>query len=343
VVCKTQAQSATGRVVSALENHELWPADPVVAHAWKARILALPSDLDAEKLGLDEKMFARLAASVDIIVHNGALVHNLLFATCRAVCPCRVARCKYNFGMCLGCGALLVSHTGALDDDVRSIKGRQCGRNVRVVAPRHNGTFCMCEQQTSPTRILIRVCIFVVVLVVLVVIVQVKVKPVHYVSTTSVFDTVEHKGSSRVLESDTLPTCNGLSGYPLSKWAAEKLLMAARAHGLPVAIYRPGYISGASTSGVWNTDDFLCRLLKGCVQMGVAPIVAQPGEKAEAGVDMAPVDFVAASVVKLCMQVRPVCVDTFSRVCVTSCVDAHPLRIVCARCDSLRRSANRFT
>ncbi len=134
--------------------------------------------------------------------------------------------------------------------------------------------------------------------------IQVKVKPVHYVSTTSVFDTVEHKGSSVVLESDTLPTCNGLSGYPLSKWAAEKLLMAARAHGLPVTIYRPGYISGASTSGVWNTDDFLCRLLKGCVQMGVAPIVAQPGEKAEAGVDMAPVDFVASSVVKLSMQVQ---------------------------------------
>ena len=128
------------------------------------------------------------------------------------------------------------------------------------------------------------------------------IKPVHYISTTSVFDTAEHKKLNVCLENDSLASCTGLSGYPLSKWVAERLLMSGRRHGLPVSIYRPGFISGAATTGVWNCDDFLCRLLKGCVQLGVSPIVTQAGEWQAAGIDMTPVDVVAASVVALCVK-----------------------------------------
>jgi len=36
-----------------------------------------------------------------------------------------------------------------------------------------------------------------------------------------------------------MPCASG--GYPQSKWVAEKVLLLARKHGLPVSLYRPGY------------------------------------------------------------------------------------------------------
>lgn len=38
---------------------------------------------------------------------------------------------------------------------------------------------------------------------------------------------------------------------------------------------RVSLVSGSSHSGVWNTDDFLCRLIKGCVQLGLTPFVKE--------------------------------------------------------------------
>ena len=50
-------------------------------------------------------------------------------------------------------------------------------------------------------------------------------------------------------------------------------MSAARARGLSTVVVRPGYIGGDSARGVWNVDDFLCRLLKGCVQLGASPTI----------------------------------------------------------------------
>lgn len=63
----------------------------------------------------------------------------------------------------------------------------------------------------------------------------------------------------RVLEADNLDgAARGLgAGYGQSKWVSERLLMAAQAAGFPATIVRPGYISGHSTAGVTNADDFL--------------------------------------------------------------------------------------
>lgn len=116
-----------------------------------------------------------------------------------------------------------------------------------------------------------------------------RVKVVHYVSTTSVFDTKALSSQSSVSEDDPMTSCEGLTGgYPQSKWVAEKIAQLARSRGVPVNIYRPGYITGDSVNGVWNTDDFLARLLKGCVQLGKVPAIDPT-----VPLDMAPVDYVA--------------------------------------------------
>jgi L-aminoadipate-semialdehyde dehydrogenase len=55
-----------------------------------------------------------------------------------------------------------------------------------------------------------------------------------------------------------------------TKWVSEKLCQVALARGLPVAVVRPGYIVG---NGVTQTDDFLWRLLRGCLTLGSAPLM----------------------------------------------------------------------
>ena len=60
-------------------------------------------------------------------------------------------------------------------------------------------------------------------------------------------------------------------GYSQTKWVAEKLLATAHSRGIPVSIYRPSRITGHSQTGIWNTNDFICRMIKGCILMRVIP------------------------------------------------------------------------
>ncbi len=118
-------------------------------------------------------------------------------------------------------------------------------------------------------------------------------KRVCYVSTTSVFDDAAHRVAARIAEDDALASAAGLSGgYPQSKWVADRLVSMAAARGLSVCVVRPGYVAGDAERGVWNVDDFLCRLLKGCVQLGAAPALAD-----DAVLDLTPVNVVADIVV----------------------------------------------
>jgi L-2-aminoadipate reductase len=71
-----------------------------------------------------------------------------------------------------------------------------------------------------------------------------------------------------VRESDDLQdSSKGLStGYAASKWSSEAIVRAAGRNQLCGCVIRAGYILGAAT-GVSNTDDFLLRYLKACVQV----------------------------------------------------------------------------
>lgn len=122
-------------------------------------------------------------------------------------------------------------------------------------------------------------------------------KPVHFVSSISVFFSPAHPIDREVLESDTPqfhPNMKG--GYKQSKWVAEKLVTIAQERGLPAAIYRPVRIMGDSKTGITgNFNDLLCGLLKGCVQLGRYPA-------SEAAIDMVPVDYVSQAIVNLSQQ-----------------------------------------
>jgi thioester reductase-like protein len=116
----------------------------------------------------------------------------------------------------------------------------------------------------------------------------------HYVSTIGVFpggpghlDRVFE--DARPNEPDRLAL-----GYMRAKWVAEALVMQARERGLDVRIYRPGTISGHSTSGAFNPDDFVCAMIKGCVELGVAPQV-------DTAINLAPVDYVSRALVRIAL------------------------------------------
>ncbi|EXJ64602.1 L-aminoadipate-semialdehyde dehydrogenase [Cladophialophora yegresii CBS 114405] len=122
-----------------------------------------------------------------------------------------------------------------------------------------------------------------------------------FVSSTSVLDH-EHfvheserilaAGGEGISEDDDLSgSRTGLgTGYGQSKWVAEYLCREAGRRGLTGCIVRPGYVLGDSHTGVTNTDDFLIRMLKGCVQLGTRPNINNT-------VNMVPVDHVARTVV----------------------------------------------
>jgi thioester reductase-like protein len=118
-----------------------------------------------------------------------------------------------------------------------------------------------------------------------------RVKPVHYISTNGVFpssfaaptflETANLKEISEHLE----------NGYAQSKWVAEQMCDEAAQRGLPVSILRPGNMAPSSTSGEWNTSDFIYLLLKGCWEIGAVP--SRPDWR----FDMTPVDFAARAIV----------------------------------------------
>lgn len=122
-----------------------------------------------------------------------------------------------------------------------------------------------------------------------------KVKPVHHISTIAVFESSFYWGKT-VSESDALAHSSGMKlSYSQSKWVAEKLATIARKRGIPVSIYRPPFISGHSQTGAWYTDDVICRMIKGCIQMGSIASITDI-------LDLSPVDYVSQSIVYLSRQ-----------------------------------------
>ncbi|KAI9362960.1 hypothetical protein DFJ73DRAFT_811755 [Zopfochytrium polystomum] len=194
---------------------------------WSERVLVVCGDLGKERLGLSEENWEKLAETVDVIVHNGALVHWV-----------------YPYS--------------------------------KLSAPNVHGT--LWALKLACTR---------------------RLKPLHFVSSTSVLDTRSYirkylDAGKGVPESDDLEGARrGLrSGYGQTKWVAERLVMRARSRGVPATIIRPGYIVGHSKSGVGNTDDFLWRMVKGCIQLGKVPRISNI-------VNMCTVDYVAGATVEI--------------------------------------------
>ncbi|EOD47355.1 l-aminoadipate-semialdehyde dehydrogenase large subunit [Neofusicoccum parvum] len=112
-----------------------------------------------------------------------------------------------------------------------------------------------------------------------------KPKQLGFVSSTSTLDSDHYvklsqesvaAGGKGVLEADDMEgSRKGLgTGYGQSKWASEYIVREAGKRGLKGAVIRPGYVTGDPVTGTSITDDFLVRLLKGCLQLNARPDIA---------------------------------------------------------------------
>ncbi|WP_221349663.1 non-ribosomal peptide synthetase [Streptomyces beigongshangae] len=120
----------------------------------------------------------------------------------------------------------------------------------------------------------------------------VRTTPLHYVSTLSVAPPASR--SPQVPE-EFLPPHEGLRyGYQQSKWASERLLEQAAERGLPVTVHRLGRVVGPSGTGYVNERDFLWSVLRAGIPAGIVPDLFEDEV-------WTPVDFVARSLVHLCL------------------------------------------
>ncbi|MCF7789682.1 MAG: thioester reductase domain-containing protein [Prosthecobacter sp.] len=122
---------------------------------------------------------------------------------------------------------------------------------------------------------------------------QGRLKPVHYLSSASVLAAGDATDERPLREDSPLPLHDKLLvGYSQSRWVSEQLFVQARAHGLPVHVYRPGLLVGDDQSGICPTDNIIWLFLKTCIAAGVGP---------DSGYSslLTPVDFVAAAIVRL--------------------------------------------
>lgn len=223
LVRAADSDAALARVRQTCQAYGIWD------DSWTGRLETLTGDLGKQNFGLTADTWNRLADSVDVVIHNGALVHWVLpysrlrepnvSSTMTALAMCAVGKAK-QFG--------LVSSTSVLDTD-------------------------------------------------------------YYVKLS---EKSLAEGGTGVQEADDLEGARkGLgTGYGQSKWAAEYLTRQAGKKGLAGCVIRPGYVLGDPQNGTTNTDDFLVRILKGCIQLKSRPDITNT-------INMVPVTHVARVVV----------------------------------------------
>jgi thioester reductase-like protein len=112
--------------------------------------------------------------------------------------------------------------------------------------------------------------------------------PISHVSSYAAWGLPED-GRSVIEEDDDIDEAGRLVlGYVQTKWATERLALLAKDRGVPVDVYRLGRVLGDSRSGACLTTHFTTRVIKGCIQMGLAP-------ELDFDIEMTPVDYVAGA------------------------------------------------
>lgn len=104
--------------------------------------------------------------------------------------------------------------------------------------------------------------------------------PLHYVSSIAAYGPTGYFTGTAELPEDAplephLQCLKYDTGYSQSQWSAERIVRTAQGAGMPVAVYRPGFIIGDSANGRANGNDFVARLIRGCLQIGGYPRLVQ--------------------------------------------------------------------
>ncbi|NUS64420.1 MAG: thioester reductase domain-containing protein [Saccharothrix sp.] len=117
--------------------------------------------------------------------------------------------------------------------------------------------------------------------------------PVHFVSSTGVFDQPVTAGVPLGVHDIPGPPEVLSNGYRQSKWVAERIIDLARDRGLPVSVYRVDVVSGDQVNGACQTKDFVWLGLKGILQSRAVPADL-------AGLfHLVPVDYASATITHL--------------------------------------------
>lgn len=119
-----------------------------------------------------------------------------------------------------------------------------------------------------------------------------KLKPLHFISTLSA--ACNHLKRQMIKETFIELDANEIppkDGYSQTKWVSEILLSKVHNLGLPIKIYRPGWIVGQSKTGIMAAENnHLYSLIKGCVQLKHAP-------DWDITINLMPVDIVSSFIV----------------------------------------------
>ncbi|KAL4864438.1 hypothetical protein BDV12DRAFT_201132 [Aspergillus spectabilis] len=123
-------------------------------------------------------------------------------------------------------------------------------------------------------------------------------KATHYTSTIASYGPTGLVTGTKFLHEDERPVSHIKAlhydtGYAQSQLVAETIVWNAIDNGLPIAIYRPGFVLGHSKTGACNPDDFISRLFASCMEMGSYPLL--PNQRKE----FVPVDFIVKALLHI--------------------------------------------
>ena len=125
-------------------------------------------------------------------------------------------------------------------------------------------------------------------------------KQFHYASTLSVFVGADRR-HGRMLESDDLSRTEWVfGGYAQSKWASEVLLREVQAPPGCGSVFRFGLLAVDSRTGIAPQRDLLTLAVRGLVQVDCVP-----DKVPDVSLDVTPVDFAAAAMVRLATSISP--------------------------------------
>ncbi|PYH42253.1 putative NRPS-like enzyme [Aspergillus saccharolyticus JOP 1030-1] len=128
-------------------------------------------------------------------------------------------------------------------------------------------------------------------------------KALHYTSSISAYGPTGLVNGHTHLAEEEQPAAHRSAlryamGYAQSQMVAEAIAWNAIAQGLPVTIFRLGFVLGHSQTGTMNPDDFLARVIVASLQSGCYPLL--PGHRE----DLVPVDWVVASLLHCASKVE---------------------------------------
>jgi thioester reductase-like protein len=118
-------------------------------------------------------------------------------------------------------------------------------------------------------------------------------KAIHYVSTWAVFGAGRYAGVT--IDEGATADEPPHGGYAQSKYASERMLLAARERGVTANIYRPTLVGWDDATGRYNPREAFVRLVSTCLATGCAPDV-------DFALPITPVRYVAERIVAVAAE-----------------------------------------